>query len=125
MMADATAGCGSGGSDDCSSDDDECGEVEATSINNQSNDDDDDDAKNNPIVMLHQYIVPGGDDYLEGDLGDDSETCDNTQSDSTNGPDEEVTSGMYSDLYNTSIMGRYLKALSRESKFGSGKSKSF
>jgi hypothetical protein len=72
MMAAATAGCGSGGSDDCGSDYDDCGDVEATSINNQSNDDDDDDAEINPIVMLHQDIVPGGADYLEGGLGDDS-----------------------------------------------------
>jgi hypothetical protein len=35
MMASATAGCASGGSDDCGSDN-ECGDVEATSINNQS-----------------------------------------------------------------------------------------
>jgi hypothetical protein len=112
MMAADTAGCGSGGSDDCGSDDDDCGDVEATSINNQShNNDDDDDAEINPIVMLHQYVVPGRSDYLEGDLVGDSETCDNTRADSTSGPAEEVTSGLYSDWYNTSIIGRYLKAL--------------
>jgi hypothetical protein len=112
MMAAATAGCGSGGSDDCGSDDNDCGGVEATSINNQSNDDDDDDdAEINPIVMPHQDIVPGGAEYLEGDLGDDRKTCDNTRSESSSGPNEEATSGFYSDWYTTSIMGRYLKAL--------------
>jgi hypothetical protein len=109
MMAAATAGCGSGGSDDKGSDD-ECGDFDATSINNKSNDDDNDDAEINPIVMPHQDIEPGGADYLEGGLGNNIE-CDNTRADSTNGPDEEATSGMYSDWYNTSIMGRYLKAL--------------
>jgi hypothetical protein len=34
MMTSATAGCASGGSDDCGSDN-ECGDVEVTSINNQ------------------------------------------------------------------------------------------
>jgi hypothetical protein len=43
MMAYANAGCASGGSDDCGSDN-ECGDVEATSINKQLNDDDNDDA---------------------------------------------------------------------------------
>jgi hypothetical protein len=106
MMAAATAGCGSGGSDDCGSDD-ERGDVEATSINNQSNDDDNDDAE---IVMPHQDIEPGRANYLEGDLGENSE-CGNTQADSTSGPDEEATSGLHSDWYNTSP--------SRENKFGS------
>jgi hypothetical protein len=43
MKEAVNAGCGSGGSDDCGSDD-ECGDVEATSINNQSNNDDNGDA---------------------------------------------------------------------------------
>jgi hypothetical protein len=30
------SGCGSGGSDECGSDADDCGDVEATSISNQS-----------------------------------------------------------------------------------------
>jgi hypothetical protein len=80
MMPAAAADCGSGGSDDCGSDEDYCINVETTTINNQSNDDDDDDddAEINHIVMLHQDIVPGGADYMEGDLGDDSETCEST-----------------------------------------------
>jgi hypothetical protein len=36
MMSAATAGCGSGGSDEYGIDDDDYGDVEATSINNQS-----------------------------------------------------------------------------------------
>jgi hypothetical protein len=85
---------------------------------NQSNDDD--DAEINHIVMPHQDIFPGGADYLEGDLDDDSETCDSTRSDSMSGPDEEATSGLYSDWYNTSIMGRYLKALHERIKLEVG-----
>jgi hypothetical protein len=76
MMADDTACFGSGGLDVCGNND-ECGNVEATSINNQSNNDDNDDAEISPIVMPHQDIEPGGAGYLEGDLGDNSE-CDNT-----------------------------------------------
>jgi hypothetical protein len=109
MMTAATAGCGSDGSDDCGSDDDDCGDVEATSINNQSNDDDDDDDDDD-------YDVG----YLEGDLGDASQTCDNTRADSTSGPEKEVTSGLYSDWYNTIIMGRYLNALHERIKLEVG-----
>jgi hypothetical protein len=78
MMPAAAVDCGSGGSDDCGSDEDYCINVETTTINNQSNDDDDDDAEINHIVMLQQDSVPGGADYMEGELGGDSETCDIT-----------------------------------------------
>jgi hypothetical protein len=94
IMAAATAGCGSGGLDDCGSDD-ECGYVKAKSINNQSKDDDNSDAEISPIVIPYQDIEPVGADYLGGDLGKNSE-CDNTGDDSTSGPDEEETSGLYS-----------------------------
>jgi hypothetical protein len=42
------------------------------------------------------------------------------QADSTNGPEKEVTSGLYFDWYNTSIMGRYLKALHERIKLEVG-----
>jgi hypothetical protein len=56
--------------------------------------------------MSHQVIMPGGADYVEGYLGNNQETCYNTQADSMSGPEEEATSGLFYDWYNTSIMGQ-------------------
>jgi hypothetical protein len=62
-----------------------------------------------PTVVEHQDVFVGGEDNAEGDIGNSE--FDNNTADCTSGPAENVTSGAYSDWYDTSVMSQYLKAI--------------